>query len=126
MPYNWTDIAATGTRIAFNTQDDASRYVSVSIALHRLQYRVGQAGAWRDWLAAPATWDFTTGEAPPLVWSFGAGQPIVLRLGETYCFRSQAADSAGNVEPAHAAADTCTQFAAPAYTCLPLIVRRSP
>ncbi|MEJ5199741.1 MAG: hypothetical protein WHX53_12530, partial [Anaerolineae bacterium] len=93
------------------------------VALYRLQYRVGQAGAWQDWLAAQAAWDFASGEAPSLAWSFGGGQPVALRTGETYCFRSQATDGAGNVEPPHPAADACTQFAAPTHTYLPLVVR---
>jgi len=94
------------------------------VALYRVQYRVGQAGAWRDWVATSAAWDYATGSEPSLTWWFGAGQPITLRLGETYCFRSQATDAAGNVEAAHVAADACTQFTGPVPTYLPLLLKR--
>jgi uncharacterized repeat protein (TIGR01451 family) len=124
LPPTSAAVSPVVTHAAAFTVTVAGQDADSGVALYRLQYRVGPAGAWRDWLTTPAAWDFTTGEAPSLVWSFGGGQPVALRLGETYCFRSQATDGAGNVETAHAAADTCTQFTAPAYTYLPLVLRR--
>jgi hypothetical protein len=112
------------THAAAFTVTVAGQDAGSGIALYRMQYRVGQAGAWRDWFTSPAAWDFATGDAPDLTWWFGAGQPVALRRGEIYCFRSQATDGAGNVEPAHAAADTCTQFTGSTRIYLPLVMDR--
>jgi hypothetical protein len=58
------------------------------IASYDVQYRVGAAGMWTDWLSG------VTGSSSV----FGSSAPVVVSPGETYYFRVRAHDAAGNVE----------------------------
>ena len=53
-----------------------------------VQYRIEDSGGWLDWLLGT----FLTSS------TFGPFDPIKLRSGQTYHFRSRARDEAGNLE----------------------------
>lgn len=64
------------------------------IAGYDIQYRVGQAGSWTNWLVAT---NLTSAEFPAVP-------------GETVYFRSRARDHAGNIESWPAVSDASTTF----------------
>jgi hypothetical protein len=58
------------------------------VASYDVQYRVGAAGMWTDWLSGTTATSAT----------FGPGAPVTVTPGETYYFRVRAHDGAGNLE----------------------------
>jgi len=82
------------------------------IAAYDIQYRVGAAGVWTDWLLGTTK---TTAV-------FGSHLPVVVTQGETYYFRVRAHDLAGNVEE-YPAYDTFTSVVDRQQIMLPLLLK---
>jgi hypothetical protein len=99
----------TSTWVFFEWSDDATGVASVNVA-----YRV-DGGAWRPWRT------FSPGYISGQGAFFGPTEPVAVDLTRhTYCFRSQATDGAGHVEPRHAQPDVCTTH----RLFLPMVVKK--
>jgi hypothetical protein len=70
--------------VHWNGQDAAP---ASGIKTYDVQYRVGPAGTWTDWLVG----------TPLTAAAFGPLSPVKLTNGATYYFRVRATDQAGNV-----------------------------
>jgi len=110
--------APQGIPVTIAGDDDLS-----GVAYYRLQYRVGETGAWTDWLTRETTWNYALGAPADLTPVFGPTEPIALQDKTIYYFRVQAVDWAGNAETLHADADTWTTYVQPKYVYLPLVLR---
>jgi uncharacterized protein YkwD len=75
-------------------------YAADGIESYDIQYRVGESGAWNDWLVRT-----TDTEA-----QFGPDDPVSLVPGSAYYFRSRVRDLLGNVEDYPTQADARTLF----------------
>ena len=113
-----TVYAPEGIPVTIDGDDDLS-----GVAAYRLQYRIGETGAWTDWLTRETTWNYDLGAPADLTPVFGPTQPVALEDKVTYYFRVQAVDRAGNVETLHPEADTWTTYIQPKYVYLPLVLR---
>jgi len=110
--------APEGIPVTIDGDDDLS-----GVAAYRLQYRIGETGAWTDWLTRETTWNYELGAPADLTLVFGPTQPVALEDKVTYDFRVQAVDWAGNIETLHADADAWTTYVRPKYVYLPLVLR---
>jgi hypothetical protein len=78
-----------------------------------VQYRVGAAGEWQNWLSG------VTGTSA----TFGPTNPVPVTFGEVYCFRSRARDLVGNLEPYPAQPGACTPVV-DEIIFLPIVMKR--
>jgi hypothetical protein len=87
------------------------------VAAYTLQYRLGAAAAWTDWLTR------TVSANADLTPTFGPTQPVALQPGQTVYFRTRAVDLADNWEAAHAAPDAAVKYEGTRNLYLPLVLR---
>lgn len=78
----------TGTPIINLTWSGSDPDPSAGIAFYNVQYKVGSAGVWTDWITETVLTNY----------SFGPFDPITVTSGITYYFQVRAYDYAGNQE----------------------------
>jgi len=89
----------TSTWVSFDWRDDAANVSAITV-----EYQI-DGGPWQVWQTVEPGFDFGPGDSL----LFGPDTPVTVNLAQhTYCFRSQARDLAGHVEPQHIEPDTCS------------------
>jgi hypothetical protein len=88
-------------------------YATDGVQSYDIQYQVGSAGVWTDWLLH--TTDISA--------RFGPADPVSITPGTTYYFRSRVRDSLGHVEDYPTQADAHTLIGEGERVYLPIIVR---
>jgi Tol biopolymer transport system component len=73
-----------------------------------VQYRIGDAGDWTDWVTRSTGYDYTHTDQERMRPIFGGDEPVTVRPGMEIQFRVRATDRAGNIEAEHLVADSVT------------------
>lgn len=91
-------------------------YATDGVQSYDIQYQVGSAGVWTDWLLH--TTDISA--------QFGPADPVSITPGSTYYFRSRVRDFLGNVEDYPTQADAYTTIGDGHRVYLPAIFKQHP